>query len=129
MAGLLKPYDAYNLIRSLKESIKIPIQLHTHYTSGVASMTYIKAVEAGIDVVDCAISPLALGTSQPPTEPLVAALKGTERDTGLDLNELNKIADYFRPIREKLSAAEDLNQKHWVLMLTHLFTRCLANAV
>lgn len=111
MAGLLKPYDAYNLIRSLKESIKIPIQLHTHYTSGVASMTYIKAVEAGIDVVDCAISPLALGTSQPPTEPLVAALKGTERDTGLDLNELNKIADYFRPIREKYISSGRLEPK------------------
>ena len=101
MAGLLIPYAAYDLIKALKEYIKIPIQLHTHYTSGVASMTYLKAIEAGVDVVDCAISPMAMGTSQPPTEPLVATLKGTEYDTGLDLNKLSDIADYFRPIKEK----------------------------
>lgn len=81
MAGLLLPYPAYELVKALKENINIPIQLHTHYTSGVASMTYIKAIEAGVDIVDCAISPLAMGTSQPPTEPLVAALKGTPYDT------------------------------------------------
>lgn len=101
MAGLLVPYAAYDLVKALKESIKIPIQLHTHYTSGVASMTYLKAIEAGVDVVDCAISPMAMGTSQPPTEPLVATLKGTEFDTGLDLSKLSEIADYFRPIKEK----------------------------
>lgn len=101
MAGLLVPYAAYELIKALKESIKVPIQLHTHYTSGVASMTYLKAIEAGIDVVDCAISPMAMGTSQPPTEPLVATLKNTEYDTGLDLDKLSDIADYFRPIKQK----------------------------
>ncbi|MDR3121373.1 MAG: oxaloacetate decarboxylase subunit alpha [Clostridiales bacterium] len=99
MAGLLLPYEAFNLVKALK-TVGLPIQLHTHYTSGVASMTYMKAIEAGCDIVDCAISPLALGTSQPPTEPLVATLRGTEYDTGLDLDLLNQIADYFKPIRE-----------------------------
>ncbi|ACL76087.1 oxaloacetate decarboxylase subunit alpha [Ruminiclostridium cellulolyticum] len=101
MAGLLVPYQAYELVKALKESVKIPIQLHTHYTSGVASMTYLKAIEAGIDIVDCAISPMSMGTSQPPTEPLVATLKGTDFDTGLDLEKLSEIADYFRPLKEK----------------------------
>lgn len=100
MAGLLLPYEAYNLVKALKK-VGLPIQLHTHYTSGAASMTYIKAIEAGCDVVDCAISPLALGTSQPPTESIVAALRGTEYDTGLDLDVLNQIADYFKPVREE----------------------------
>ncbi len=101
MAGLLLPYPAYELVKALKEYIKVPIQLHTHYTSGTASMTYMKAIEAGVDIVDCAISPMAMGTSQPPTEPLVASLKGTEYDTGLDLERLSEIAEYFRPIKEK----------------------------
>lgn len=101
MAGLLIPYAAYDLVKALKESVRVPIQLHTHYTSGVASMTYLKAIEAGVDVVDCAISPMAMGTSQPPTEPLVATLQGTEYDTGYDLNLLSEIADYFRPMKEK----------------------------
>lgn len=101
MAGLLTPYTAYELVKAMKEYINIPLQLHTHYTSGVASMTYLKAIEAGVDVVDCAISPMALGTSQPPTEPLVATLKDTPYDTGYDLELLSEIADYFRPIKEK----------------------------
>lgn len=101
MAGLLKPYDAYELIRAIKSTVKIPIQLHTHYTSGVASMTLLKAIEAGVDVVDTAISPMALGTSQPATEPLVASLQGTEFDSGLDLVKLSEIAEYFRPMKEK----------------------------
>lgn len=101
MAGLLVPYTAYELVKAMKENIKVPIQLHTHYTSGVASMTYLKAIEAGCDIVDCAISPMAMGTSQPPTEPLVATLKDTPYDTGLDLEKLSEIADYFRPIKEK----------------------------
>lgn len=100
MAGLLLPYSAYNLVKALKEYVKVPLQIHTHYTSGVASMTYLKAIEAGADVVDCAISPMAMGTSQPPTEPLVASLKDTEFDTGLDLEKLTEIAEYFRPIKE-----------------------------
>ncbi len=101
MAGLLTPYNAYELVTQLKKAVKVPIQLHTHYTSGVASMTYLKAIEAGVDVVDCALSPLAMGTSQPPTEPLVATLEGTEYDTGMDLNLLSDIAAYFKPLREK----------------------------
>ena len=101
MAGLLKPYDAYDLVKILKETIKIPVQLHTHYTSGLASMTLLKAIEAGVDTVDTAISPMAMGTSQPPTEPLVATLQGTEYDTGLDLKKLDKISKYFAPLREE----------------------------
>lgn len=101
MAGLLLPYIAYELIKEVKKAVKLPVQLHTHYTSGVGGMTYLKAIEAGVDVVDTAISPLAEGTSQPATEPLVATLQGTQWDTGLDLNLLNEIAEYFKPIREK----------------------------
>ena len=101
MAGLLLPYTAYDLVKAIKETVKIPVQLHTHYTSGEASMVYLKAIEAGVDVIDCAMSPLAMGTSQPPTEPMVAALQGTEYDTGYDLDKLIEISDYFRPLREK----------------------------
>ncbi len=101
MAGLMLPYRAYDLVKAMKKSIKVPIQIHAHYTSGVASMTYLKAIEAGADVVDCAISPLAMGTSQPPTEPLVATLADTPYDTGLDLDILSEIADYFKPLREE----------------------------
>ena len=101
MAGLLIPYEAQKLVTELKKAVKIPIQLHTHYTSGVASMTYLKAIEAGVDVVDCALSPLALGTSQPATEPLVKTLEGTPYDTGINIDALTEIADYFRPMREK----------------------------
>ena len=101
MAGLLTPYNAYELVKQLKSAVKVPLELHTHYTSGVASMTYLKAIEAGVDIVDCAISPMAMGTSQPPTEPLVATLQGTEYDTGMDLDVLTEISDYFKPLREK----------------------------
>lgn len=111
MAGLLLPYSAFELVKALKEYIKVPIQMHTHYTSGVASMTYLKAIEAGADIVDCAISPMAMGTSQPPTEPLVATLKDTEFDTGLDLPALSEIAEYFRPIKEKYLATGLLDVK------------------
>jgi len=101
MAGLLVPYEADKLIRSLKSATKLPIQLHTHYTSGVASMTYLKAVEAGVDVIDCAISPFALGTSQPATEVMVETFRGTPYDCGYDQALLAEIADYFRPYREE----------------------------
>ena len=101
MAGLLVPYEADRLIRALKSATKLPIQLHTHYTSGVASMTYLKAVEAGVDIIDCAISPFALGTSQPATEVMVETFRGTPYDTGYDQNLLAEIADYFRPYREE----------------------------
>lgn len=111
MAGLLLPYTAYDLVKSIKEVVKVPIQLHTHYTSGEASMTYLKAIEAGVDVVDCAMSPLSMGTSQPPTESLVAALQGTPYDTGYDLNKLTDIAAYFRPLREKYLESGLMNTK------------------
>ncbi len=101
MAGLLVPAKAYELVSALKESTSLPIDLHTHYTSGVASMTYMKAVEAGCDIIDTAISPFSMGTSQPATEVMVAAFEGTEYDTGLDQNLLSEIADYFRPYREE----------------------------
>ena len=101
MSGLLTPYTAYDLVTELKKTVKIPIQLHTHYTTGLASMTILKAVEAGVDVVDTAISPMAMGTSQAPTEAIVATLQGTEYDTGLDLKQLDKVCKYFTPLREK----------------------------
>lgn len=101
MSGLLVPYKAEELVKALKEGSKLPIQLHTHYTSGVASMTYLKAVEAGCDVIDTAISPFAMGTSQPATEVMVETFKGTPYDTGLDQNLLSEIADYFKPYREE----------------------------
>ncbi len=111
MAGLLVPYKAAELIKEMKAVTKLPIQLHTHYTSGVASMTYLKAVEAGVDVIDCAISPFAMGTSQPATEVMVETFKGTPYDSGLDQNKLAEIADYFRPYRDECLANGLLNPK------------------
>ena len=111
MAGLLKPFDAYELVKALKESVKLPIQLHTHATAGLASMTLLKAIEAGVDVVDTAISPMSMGTSQPPTEPLVASLAGTEYDTGIDLAKLDEITRHFAPLREKYLESGLLNVK------------------
>ena len=111
MAGLLVPYEATRLITTLKEATSLPIQLHTHYTSGVASMTYMKAVEAGVDVIDTAMSPFALGTSQPATEVMVETFKGTPYDTGFDQNLLAEIADYFRPIEEDALGTGLLNPK------------------
>ncbi|MDY6104644.1 MAG: oxaloacetate decarboxylase subunit alpha, partial [Acetatifactor sp.] len=101
MAGLLVPYKATELIKAMKENTKLPIQLHTHYTSGVASMTYLKAVEAGVDVIDTAMSPFAMGTSQPATEVMVETFRGTEYDTGFDQDLLAEIADYFAPYRDE----------------------------
>lgn len=111
MAGLLVPYEATNLITALKKAVKIPIQLHTHYTSGVASMTYLKAVEAGCDVIDTAMSPFSMGTSQPATEVLVETFKGTPYDTGFDQALLAEIADYFRPMKDEALASGLLNPK------------------
>ena len=111
MAGLLKPYDAYDLVKAIKETVSIPVQLHTHYTSGLASMTLLKAIEAGVDVVDTAMSPMAMGTSQPPTESIVATLQGTQYDTGIKLSDLDKITKYFTPLREKYLAEGLLNPK------------------
>ena len=111
MAGLLVPYKAEELIKAMKSSTKLPIQLHTHYTSGVASMTYMKAIEAGVDVIDCAISPFAMGTSQPATEVMVETLKNTPYDTGIDQTLLSKIADHFRPYREECLKSGLMNPK------------------
>ena len=111
MAGLLTPYKAAELVQALKEGTKLPIDLHTHYTSGVASMTYLKAVEAGCDIIDCAMSPLALGTCQPATEVMVETFRGTPYDTGYDQNLLAEIADYFTPIREEALKSGLLNPK------------------
>ncbi|MCH5272569.1 MAG: oxaloacetate decarboxylase subunit alpha [Lachnospiraceae bacterium] len=111
MAGLLVPYEADRLVKALKEGTKLPIQLHTHYTSGVASMTYLKAVEAGCDIIDTAMSPFSMGTSQPATEVMVETFKGTPYDTGLDQNLLAEIADYFRPMQEEALKSGLLNPK------------------
>jgi oxaloacetate decarboxylase alpha subunit len=101
MAALLTPYETEKLVKALKSAVNIPIQLHTHYTSGLASMCLMKGIEAGVDVIDTAMSPLALGTSHAPTESMVAALQGTEYDTGLDLVQLTEIRDYFMTLRKK----------------------------
>lgn len=101
MAALLTPYEAESLVRDIKSAVKIPVALHTHYTSGLASMCIIKAVEAGVDSVDTAISPLALGTSHAPTESIVATFQGTQYDTGIDLVKLNELRDYFMTLRKK----------------------------
>ncbi len=111
MAGLLVPVEATKLMKALKAATSLPIELHTHYTSGVASMTCMKAIEAGCDIIDTAMSPFALGTSQPATEVMVEAFKGTEYDTGLDQNLLAEIADYFRPLREEALESGLMNPK------------------
>jgi oxaloacetate decarboxylase alpha subunit len=111
MAGILTPYSAYELVKRIKGAVNIPIQLHTHCTSGIASMTYLKAVEAGVDIIDTAISPFSEGTSQPATESMAVTLSEGEYVTGLDLNLLNEIADYFKPIREKYRENGILNPK------------------
>ncbi len=111
MAALLTPYAAYELVKALKETVSLPIQVHSHYTSGLGSMVLLKAIEAGADVVDTAMSPLALGTSHPATESMVAALQGTEYDTGLDLEALDNIAKYVDTLREKYIAEGLLNPK------------------
>lgn len=111
MAGLLTPYKATELVTTLKEAVSIPIDLHTHYTSGVAAMTYMKAVEAGCDIIDTAMSPFAMGTSQPATEVMVETFRGTPYDTGYDQNLLAEIAEYFRPIREDALKSGLMNTK------------------
>jgi len=98
MAGLIAPYDGYELIKALKETVRVPIQIHTHFTSGMACMTYLKAIEAGVDVIDTALAPMALRTAAPAVEPIVVALEGTDRDSGLDLGQLLKLDEYFESI-------------------------------
>ncbi len=111
MAGLLTPYSVESLVKTLKQTVKIPVQVHTHYTSGLASMVLLKAVEAGADMIDTAMSPLALGTSHPATESMVAAFKGTPYDTGLDIEQMTEITNYCASLREKYIASGLLNTK------------------
>ena len=111
MANLLLPYDAYSLVKRLKSEVDVPIHLHTHNTTGTGDMTYLMAVQAGVDIVDCALSPLANGTSQPATESLVATLKGTERDTGFDLEKMAEAAKHFRGVAAKLKEQGSLDPK------------------
>ncbi len=111
MANLLLPYVAYELVSRIKDKVKIPVHLHTHNTAGTGDMVNLKAIEAGCDIVDTALSPLGNGTSQPATESLVASLQGTEYDTGLDLDKLNKCTVYFRKVADRLVADGILNPK------------------
>ena len=111
MANLLLPYDAYSLIKRLKSEVDVPIHLHTHNTTGTGDMTYLMAMQAGVDIVDCALSPFANGTSQPATESLVATLKGTENDTGLDLGKLAEAAKHFRGVAERMMKEGILDPK------------------
>ena len=113
MANLLLPYQAYSLIKKLKQALKKEtlVHLHTHNTTGTGDMVNLKAIEAGVDIVDCALSPLANGTSQPATESLIATLQGTEYDTGIDLNELTKATEHFRTVAQKLQAQGILDPK------------------
>jgi len=101
MAGILLPFTAFDLVKKIKEEVDIPVELHTHYTAGTGSMTYLKAIEAGADIVDTALSPFALGTSQPATEAVVASLENSEYSTELDLKKLGEIADHFNLVKEK----------------------------
>ena len=112
MAGILSPAEAHKLVSSLKEAVDVPLVLHTHSTTGLGFMTCLKAVEAGVDVIDTAMSPFALGTSQPATEVMVETFKGTPYDTGFDQTLLAEIADHFRPIRDKALETGLLNPKN-----------------
>jgi oxaloacetate decarboxylase alpha subunit len=111
MANLLLPLDAYSLVKKLKETVKVPIHLHTHNTTGTGDMVYLMAAYAGVDIVDCALSPLANGTAQPATEALVATLKGSARDTGLDLGKMSDAAVHFRKVAQKLKDEGNLDPK------------------
>lgn len=111
MAALLTPYETYNLVKAIKGAVDLPIQLHTHYTSGLGSMCLLKGIEAGADIIDTAISPLSQGTSHSPTESMVAALKGTEYDTGIDLEAFSNIRSYFMDLRKKYIDTELLDTK------------------
>ena len=121
MSGILLPYVAYELVKELKNTVKVPIEVHTHATAGLAEMTYLKAIEAGVDIVDTSISPLSGGTSQPATESLVRSLQGTEYESDLNLEILKEIAEYFKPIRKKyldegIISQEEFNRKKQELL-------------
>lgn len=109
MAGLLRPYEAYKLVKALKAEINLPIDLHTHFTSGMGDMTYLKAIEAGVDIVDTALSPFSCSTSQPCTESLVATLESSDYDTGISLPLLHELADYFKGVKKDLVDDFNLN--------------------
>ena len=109
MAGLLAPYVAYDLVKALKDAVPVPIDIHSHYTSGMAGMTYLKAIEAGVDIIDCAMSPFAMGSSQPATEAMVAALENTPWDTGIKKETLYPIADHFRAVKKNVAETFKLN--------------------
>ena len=111
MANLLLPMDAYSLVKKLKETVSVPIHLHTHNTTGTGDMVYLMAAMAGVDIVDTALSPLANGTAQPATEALVATLQGTVRDTGLDLNKMSEAAVHFRKVAQRLKDEGSLDPK------------------
>lgn len=111
MSGILLPYEAFEIVTNLKREINIPIQLHAHFTSGIANQTYLKGIEAGAEIIDTAISPFGMGTSQPATESIVASLRNSPFDTKLDLSLLNEIAEYFKVIREKYKKRGILNPK------------------
>ncbi len=111
MANLLLPYTAYDLVKAIKSAVKIPVHLHTHNTAGTGDMVYLKAAEAGVDIIDTALSPFANGTSQPCTESIVATLQGTDRDTGLDLAALNDVAKVFKPVADRLLKEGIINPK------------------
>lgn len=111
MANLLLPYDAFTLVKEIKPAVNVPVHLHTHNTTGTGSMTYLKAIEAGVDIIDTALSPLANGTSQPATESIVATLQGTDRETGLDLTLLTEISEHFKKVADRLKSEGYLNPK------------------
>lgn len=111
MANLLLPFDAYNLVKKLKQSVKVPIHLHTHNTTGTGDMVYLMAAQAGVDIIDTALSPMANGTSQPATESMVATFKGTEFDTGLDMDKLLQGATHFRKVADRLKTEGSLDPK------------------
>lgn len=141
MAGLLSPFEAYNLVKALKEEIDIPVHIHTHYTTGFGSMTYFKAIEAGVDGIDTALSPLALGTSQPPTETIVYALKGTKFDPELNFDRINQASEYFKTLREEYLKKDffdpkvlsvDINALHYQIpggMLSNLISQLKEQAM
>lgn len=101
MAGLIAPDDAYSLVAALKKALKIPVDLHSHFTSGMACMSYLKAIEAGVDIIDTCVAPFALRTAHPAIEPIVLAVQGTSRDSGLDLEQLLELDEYFESIAHK----------------------------
>jgi len=111
MSGILLPYVAEKLVRELKKNIRVPLEIHSHFTSGIANQTYMKAIEAGVDIIDTAMSPLGMGTSQPATEPMIASLEGSEFYPDIDMNLLLEITDYFKNLREKYEKEGLLNNK------------------